>query len=298
MEWHQLENVLAVAEKKNFTKAAKKQAVSQPALSRSILKLEEELGVNLFIRGKRDISLTPYGVIFVEKAEKARRLMQEAAEEINHLASPGKGRISIAFLPTFGPHVLPRLIADYKKLYPGVSFQLSQGAGETNVQKVQGEEADLCITAPPYERPDIEWTVVREEQLYVTVPIGHRFADYKSISFIEASKEEFVSFKKGFGLRRMFDVMCDEMNVHPEITFEGEEATTIAGFVSAGLGLSVLPKNPEIAHEPLCFLEISDYRLTRKIAIGTKKNRTLSPAVRQFKQFAEEYIKQKNGSEV
>lgn len=292
MEWHQIENTVAVAQTRNFTKAAKKQAVSQPALSRSIIKLEEELETSLFIRGKKDIRLTPAGVVFVEKAKQILQLMKEAKEEVQEIASPNKGNVSIAFLPTFGPHVLPNLIAEYKRRFPNVSFGLSQGAGEVNMKKVQEGQADLCITAPPYDRADIEWTIVREEQLYITVPTQHPFADCKNISFHEAAAEPFISFKKGFGLRFMFDEMCEEMSLNPDITFEGEEVSTIAGFVAAGLGISVLPKKPEIAHDPLVFIEINDYRLIRKVAIGVKKQVPLSPAARQFKAFAENFLQQ------
>ncbi|WNS80440.1 LysR family transcriptional regulator [Domibacillus sp. DTU_2020_1001157_1_SI_ALB_TIR_016] len=298
MEWHQIENAAAVAHTRNFTRAAKKQAISQPALSRSIMKLEEELGAPLFLRGKKEVQLTQAGVIFVQKAQQALQLMKEAKEDIQEIVSPDKGHVSIAFLPTFGPHVLPNLIAEYKRIYPNVTFQLSQGAGEVNMKKVQEEEADLCITAPPYKRHDIEWTVVREEQLYITVPASHPFAKRPYLSFREAAAEPFVTFKKGFGLRFMFDEMCEKLGIEPQITFEGEEVPTIAGFVAAGLGLCVLPKKPEIAHEPLAFIEISDYSLVRKIAIGVKKRGALSPAARQFKTFAEKYLQQNHGGQV
>ncbi|WP_046175824.1 LysR family transcriptional regulator [Domibacillus indicus] len=292
MEWYQIENAAAVAQTKNFTKAAKKQAVSQPALSRSIIKLEEELGAPLFLRGKKEIQLTQAGEIFIERAQQVLQLMKEAKEEIQEIASPDKGRVSIAFLPTFGPHVLPNLIAEYKRLYPNVAFELFQGAGEVNMKKVQEGQADLCITGPPYKRSDIKWTIVREEQLYITVPIGHRFAGRDSMPFREAAAEPFVTFKKGFGLRFIFDLLCEKLEVEPDITFEGEEVSTIAGFVTAGHGISVLPRKPEIAHDPLVFIAINDYHLTRKVAIGTKKQGTLSPAARQFKKFAEKYLQQ------
>jgi LysR family transcriptional activator of glutamate synthase operon len=294
MEWYQIQNVLAVAKYGNFTKAAKQQSVSQPALSRSILKLEEELGVPLFVRGKKEINLTRYGDIFLNKAEKATALMQEAVEEINNIASPGKGQISIAFLPTLGPHVLPSLIAEYKRLYPDVTFQLFQGGGEVNVKKVQNGQADICLTAPPYERPDIHWTVLREEKLYITVPLDHPYADRSDISFKEAATEPFICFKEGFGLRLLFDEICISLGVEPDIAFEGEEVTTVAGFVAAGLGIAVLPRKTEIAKEPVHFLEINDYYAVRKVALGMKKNVALSPAARHFHTFAEKYITEKS----
>ncbi|OLN22052.1 LysR family transcriptional regulator [Domibacillus antri] len=290
MEWHQIQNVIAVAKYRNFTKAAKQQSVSQPALSRSIMNLEEELGVPLFIRGKKEAGLTRFGEIFLEKAKQAAALMGEALEEIEHLASPGKGNISISFLPTLGPHVIPSLIAEYKRMYPDVTFQLFQGAGEVNVKKVQTGEADMCLTAPPFERADINWTIVREEKLYLTVPLNHPFANRAAISFKEASSKPFICFKKGFGIRFLFDEICSTLNVDPEITFEGEEVTTVVGFVAAGLGIAMLPRTEEIEDEPVHFLEINDMNATRKVALGTKKDVPLSPAAHQFHAFAETYI--------
>ncbi len=149
MEWHQIENFIAVAELKHFTKAAKKRLISQPALSRSIIKLEQELGVPLFIRNGKTITLTRYGIMFLEKAEQAQARIREGMEEIREITSPDGGEISVAFLHTLGANVIPQLIGDYKKIYPNVTFQLFEGATNYLLEKVEKGLVDLCLTSPP-----------------------------------------------------------------------------------------------------------------------------------------------------
>ncbi|WP_394239028.1 LysR family transcriptional regulator [Niallia oryzisoli] len=290
MEWHQLENFIAVAKYKHFTKAAKHQSISQPALSRSIIKLEQELGVSLFYRDGKTVRLTRYGELFLKKAQQAQVAIQEGIEEIQEKIAVDTGEISVAFLHTLGPHLIPNLIASYKKLYPNITFQLYQGANDYILEQVEKGVADMCLSLPRADNERIESTVLRTETLYVVVPKQHRLAENSAVSIKSLEKEEFICFKKGFGLRYIFDEMCAYVNMNPTITFEGEEAATVAGFVMKGLGIAVLPKISDIMFDNLCFLEITDYPCQRSIALSTLSELTLSPVAKRFKSFVIEHF--------
>jgi len=285
MEWHQLENFIAVAKYKHFTKAAKHQSISQPALSRSIIKLEQELGVPLFFRDGKTVRLTRYGELFLIKAHQAQVAIQEGMEEIQEKIAEDTGEISVAFLHTLGPHLIPNLIASYKKFYPNINFQLYQGANDYVLSQVENGIADMCLSVPRNQNDRIQSIVLRTEKLYVAVPKNHKLAYQTSVSFKSLQEEEFICFKKGFGLRYIFDEMCSHLNMDPIITFEGEEAATVAGFVLKGLGITVLPKIGDIMFDNLCFVEISDYPCQRSIALSTLSDLTLSPAAKRFKSF-------------
>ncbi|MBU8880572.1 LysR family transcriptional regulator [Bacillus sp. FJAT-29790] len=290
MEWHQLENFIAVAKHKHFTKAAQQQSISQPALSRSIMKLEQELGVQLFFREGRTVQLTKYGELFLKKAKQAQSAIQDGIAEIQEKTSADTGEITVAFLHTLGPNLIPHLIANYRKLYPNVTFQLYQGANDYVINQVEQGLADLCLSSPLVRKGRLEWTTLKTESLYLVVPINHRLANLSTVSFQSLKDEEFICFKKGYGLRYIFDEMCFQLNVKPKITFEGEETTTVAGFVDKGLGIAVLPKISEIKHDSLRFLEISDYPCKRTMALSTLSDEFLSPIAKRFKAFVIEYF--------
>lgn len=292
MEWHQIENFIAVAKYNHFTKAAKEQLVSQPALSRSILKLEEELGVPLFIREGKTISLTKYGEMFLKRAKQAQSALHTGIAEIQEKVSPDRGEISIAFLHTLGTRPIPKIVADYKKIYPKVTFQMYQGANINLLQKVKDGVADICLSSPPIPHEQIEWETLRIEPLYLTVSKAHPLAKQSSVSFQELGNEEFICFKDGYGLRYVFDQMCESLQVHPKITFMGEEIATIFGLVSAGLGIAILPKVKEFNQSQLHFLEITDYPCERTIALATARNHYLSPAAKAFKEFIIEHFQE------
>lgn len=285
MEWHQLENFIAVAKYQHFTKAANYQSISQPALSRSIMKLEQELGVPLFIREGRSVQLTRYGQLFLQKAQQAQSLIQEGIADIQEKISPETGEISVAFLHTLGPHLIPNLIANYKKMFPNISFQLYQGANDYVINQVEKGIADMCLSLPPLHNHRLESTQLNTESLYVVVPAQHRLAKESQVSFQSLKEEDFICFKKGYGLRYLFDEMCAHLQLNPKITFEGEEATTVAGFVLNGLGIAVLPKISDIPNEDLCFLEINDYNCERTIALSNLSEHFMSPIAKKFKQF-------------
>lgn len=290
MELHQIDNFIAVAKHKHFTKAAHQQSISQPALSRSIIKLEQELGVQLFFREGRTVRLTPYGEMFLNNAIQAQTSIQKGIEEIQEKISTDTGEISVAFLHTLGPHLMPKLIAKFKKMYPNVTFQLYQGANDYLLQQVEQGIVDMCLSSQPVDSKKFEWTTLKTESLYLVVSKHHRLAHHSNISIKQLEEEEFICFKQGYGLRYVFDKMCSEVNLQPRITFEGEEATTVAGFVAEGLGITVLPKISDIQNDTIRFIDITDYSCQRSIALSTRTNAFLSPISKKFKSFVIEFF--------
>jgi LysR family transcriptional regulator, transcription activator of glutamate synthase operon len=287
---HQLDNFIAVAKHKHFTKAAQQQSVSQPALSRSIIKLEQELGVQLFVREGRTVRLTPYGEMFLHHAIQAQTFLQKGVEEIQEKISIECGEISVAFLHTLGPHLIPKLIAKFKKMNPNVTFQLYQGANDYLLHQVEQGVVDMCLSSPPAISKKFETTKLKTESLYLVVPIQHHLANNASVSFHQLKEEEFICFKKGYGLRSIFDQICSDFDFQPKITFEGEEATTVAGFVTEGMGIAVLPKISDIENEYLRFINISDYSCERVISLSTRADSYMSPVAKKFKSFVIEFF--------
>lgn len=182
MELYQIDHFIAVSRHKHFTKAALEQRISQPALSRSIKKLEEELGVPLFIRKTKSIRLTKYGEQFLIKAKQARLALDEGVQQIRESVNPNAGEISVSFLHTLGSRLMPQLIAGFKKKYPNVAFRLYQAANEHLQHMVETGEADICLSSPPLPNELLEWTVLDTEPLYLVLPADHPLADRKEVA--------------------------------------------------------------------------------------------------------------------
>ncbi|MFH5181304.1 LysR family transcriptional regulator [Paenibacillus sp. TAB 01] len=147
MEWQQLEYFRTVAKTEHFTKAAEQLAISQPALSRSVTKLEEELGVHLFDRLGRSVQLNPMGKLFLKRVERALQEIQDGIEEVRQFHDPDAGTVSLAFLMTFGLHILPDLIGKFNRMYPKIEFLLYQNPTTVILPQLQHSEVNLCIVA-------------------------------------------------------------------------------------------------------------------------------------------------------
>ena len=148
MDLHQLHYFKTLAQMKSFTKASEELVLSQPALSRSILRLEEEVGVPLFERKSRGVVLNRYGEVFLQHVTKAVAEVGEAMQEINDLINPFHGTISIAFIQTLGSSFIPDLLGNFQKLTPEIKFQLSQHTTGKIIDQIVTGEIDIGFCSP------------------------------------------------------------------------------------------------------------------------------------------------------
>ncbi|WP_150283972.1 LysR family transcriptional regulator [Rummeliibacillus sp. TYF-LIM-RU47] len=296
MEWQQLEYFQVLAKIQHMTKAAEKLSISQPALSRSIARLEMELGVPLFERQGRSIKLNRYGEIFVKRVHNIMREYQDGLHEIQELINPNHGEVYLGFLHTLGTNVVPDLIMHFRKQFPNIHFVLKQNHTHSQLKQLKSGELDLCLLAEMNVEKPIEWMELWREELYAIVPISHPLADRKTITIFELANEPFVLLKKGYALRIQIDEALDQAGLTPTITFEGDEVATVAGFVAAGLGVSILPDGEEINPKRMTKIKISDLKLERVIGMAWSLERYLSPGAKQFRQFILQYFKNKKQS--
>src|SRR3954452_14747686 len=157
MEWQQLEYFRVVAKIEHFRKAAELMNISQPALSRSIMKLEEELGISLFDRVGRSVKLNKFGQVFLKRVENGLNEILKGVQEINHLKNPYTGTVSIAFLQTFGISILPEIIRNFNEEYPCVEIRLYQNKILSSIQQLLNRKVDLCLITSVVDHPEITW---------------------------------------------------------------------------------------------------------------------------------------------
>ncbi|MCK6255452.1 LysR family transcriptional regulator [Fictibacillus sp. KIGAM418] len=278
-----------MARMQHVTRAAEALSITQPALSRSITRFEEEIGVPLFERQGRSIRLNKYGQLFLQRVDNIMKKFEEGKQEIQDLLDPEQGEVSIGFLHTLSTGRIPDLLSSFRQSYPKVNFRLGQGPSHQLICQLMAGEFDLCLIAPMESKSPIVWTPLWNEELYVIVPKDHKYADKVSITLEEIADESFIHLKEGFSLRITVEQLFQEAGLTPKITFEGEEADTVAALVAAGLGISILPNLKGTDQSKITQIPIQNPRCQRTIGIAWVEGRYVPPSVQKFKQFVLEH---------
>lgn len=285
MEWNQLEYFQTLAQIQHFTQAAQMLHITQPALSRSIAKLEEELGVPLFERQGRKVCLNRYGKMFLKRIEVAIREVEKGKQELLEELNPISGTVSLAFLHIIGTQMVPRILSEFGKRYPTIQFELSQFSNDIAMQKLEQGKCDFFITSSIVLKEGIQKLDLLTEELFVTVPSGHPLSQHKEIDLYQIVDEPFIGIKSNCGLRDTLDLFFQKMGFTPKIKFEGDEVMTVAGLVSAGLGVSILPAAPALQMDGISWLKLKEPRCTRNIGIAWSENHYMSPSAQLFRKF-------------
>ncbi|MGF1240021.1 LysR family transcriptional regulator [Streptomyces sp. 2-6] len=285
MDLQVLRSFQAVAEGMTVTEAAARARITQPALSRALRRLEEEVGAELLQRVGRLLRPTPAGRVFKEYVDAALDSYDRGRRAVAEVVDPEAGVVSLAFLHTLGTWLVPKLVTGFRRTLPHVRFELHQHEENGLVQHLLDATADLVITSGDPGHPLITWRRLLVEPLWLAVPTGHRLAGRGRVRLAEVAEEPFILLKPGYGLRSVTETLCREAGFTPLVGFEGEEVHTLRGLVAAGLGVSLIPSSPDTAATPdfpIRYLEITDVRGARDIGIARLTGRTLPPVSRRF----------------
>lgn len=284
-----------VARLQHVTRAAEELHVAQSAVSRQIHRLEEELGVELFKQKGRNVQLTPVGKMFLRRAESILTDLDRAVMEIREFLDPEAGEIRLGFPHSLGYHMIPQVVAAFRKLHPNVKFRFRQGMYASLVRDVAEGEIDLAFISPNPENNDqVIGEVLLTEELFAIVPDNHPLALEMSIDLSRLKDETFVLFSPGYSLRPIVWNACKEAGFTPIIGFEGEETDTIRGLVAAGMGVSLLPEMALYRTSTMmpAVVKLSHPHVTRTIGLIRRKNTKLPSVVEMFHSFLMPYIKQ------
>ncbi|AWB44159.1 LysR family transcriptional regulator [Paenibacillus sp. CAA11] len=288
MELRQLQYFVKVARKQHVTQAAEELHVAQSAVSRQIHQLEKELGVDLFIQKGRNLQLTAVGQLFCSRVETILKDLDRAVNEVHEFLNPELGEIRLGFPHSLGIHVLPSIIAEFRKRYPNVKFRFKQGMYTTLIRDVITAEVDLAFISPfPEQHDQIEGNIILTEELCAILPHNHRLAGQQSIALSELKDDKFILFSKGYSLRPIVLHACLEAGFSPKIAFEGEETDTIRGLVAAGMGVSLLPEMSLFQTNSLqpARVKIISPKVTRTIGLIHRSDDKLPLVAQSFRAF-------------
>ncbi|MEV8558311.1 LysR substrate-binding domain-containing protein [Streptomyces sp. NPDC051917] len=247
MQFQQLQYFVAVAETRHFTRAAELVHVAQPSLSQQIKALERELGADLFLRARGNISLTDAGEALLPLARRILADADTARHEVQELVQLRRGRVRLGATPSLCTGLLPDVLRAFHDRYPGIQLLIEEGGSHDLVRHLARGALDLALLVLPLPTPAPALTTVellREDLVVVSSPEapapGHGARRVVDITDLEG--ERLVMFRHGYDLRELTVAACRSAGFEPEFAVEGGEMDAVLGFVRAGLGVAVVPR--------------------------------------------------------
>lgn len=273
---------VTLAELQHVTEAAGQLHIAQPTLTRMLARLERRLGVALFDRRGRRLTLNAYGRIFYQHARRAQLELDSARRAIDDLTNPAVSEIRLGFSTSYGLTVIPRLIAEFTNTSPRVTFTLAEGPAEAIGDLVESELVDIGMVSPQPRKPTLAWRSLFRQRLGIAVPPGHRLVGCPTASMNDLADEPIVALHPASGMRRLLDELCAAAQFQPRIVIEAANLTTTAGLVAAGLGVSLLPIGDSQIAPGVTMVPLADADAHRDVGMIWNSGRPLSRAARNF----------------
>lgn len=285
MDLKHLRAAVAVADHLHFGRAATDLGIAQPPLSQQVKALETELGVTLFERSTRTVSLTPAGEAFVTDARAALSMVDSAARRARAAGRGESGELVIGMVGSAMVQPLPAIIRAFRARYPGVTLTFHVLPTVTQVERLRAAALDLGLLRPPLPGPadDLELVSVSREPLVAVLPSDHRLAGRRRLAVSGLAGEPFVLFPRalGPGLHDEITALCRRGGFTPDITQEAVQLPTIVGLVAAGCGVSILPGSAAQPRPEVSFVPVSPLVRLVDLAIALPKA-TRTPAAANF----------------
>lgn len=274
MTFIELKFVLAVAQERNFRRAAEKCFVTQPALSLGIKKLEEELGVAIFERSRSEVSITEIGGKIIEQAQ----VIVEEATRLKEMAklgnNPLQGLFKLGMIHSVGPYLLPEIIPILRQTVPNMPLEVEENLTANLETQLKTGVIDAAVVALPFNVPGIEVRNLYDEDFSVVVPANHRWAHRKQINPEELSEEKVLLLNSGHCFSNQVTQACPELSRKGEV-LQGNSLETIRNMVASNLGITVLPATATVARYDNPLLKVIPFTKpipTRRIAIVWRKS--------------------------
>ncbi len=297
MDLFQIETFLAVAREGSFSRAAKKLYRTQPAVSQTVRKLEQELGEALFDRSSRDGILTDAGRVLQDYAEKLLNLRAEALTALEELRQMYRGHLVIA-ANEFTCLYLLAVVDEFRRLHPMIKVTVQRSHARRIPNELLNHNADLGVITFHPDDPALRSVVVYRDELTFVVPPGHPLASAKQVSIHQLGTEYFVAHNVPSPFRDKVLETFQRKKVSLNMEVELPSIEAIKKFVARGNGVALLPGicvQAEVARGDLVTVPVPELRLERKTRLVYRKASAPSHAASAFLQVAEAFAQQHKG---
>ncbi|HEY3128573.1 MAG TPA: LysR family transcriptional regulator [Acidobacteriota bacterium] len=241
MDLRQLEILKAIVETGSFTGAGEKLHVSQSAISRQILLLEEELKEPIFLRIGRKIRITPSGEALLQLSHRVFQDVKETVALISESRETLTGTLRLVGGMTVCLYVFPTLLKEFRRTHPNVEINVTGGTSEKFIAKIRAGTVDLGLLTLPIQEPDLVTLPVLKEELLLVTHAKHPLSRRKKITPHDLARQRFVVFEAGSNTRRVVDEFFLRENIQPHIVMDTENVEILKGMVRADMGITIIP---------------------------------------------------------
>jgi DNA-binding transcriptional LysR family regulator len=274
-----------LAETESFTKAAQINNVTQSAVSQQISSLERQFKSLLIERSKKKFRLTREGQVLYDFSKQIIQVYDSLHSKLQEIKDIISGTIRVATIYSIGLHDLPPYIKKFLKNYPTVNVHVEYRRSNQVYDDVLSNVVDLGLVAYPTRESKLETVALRKDPLVLICHPQHPFAKAKSVKLKALSGQKFIGFEPDIPTRKALDRILRENNVEVLHVMEFDNIETVKRAVEIDAGISIVPQGTvlqEVSKQTLVQVQLEDGEFFRPLAAIYKKNKVLSPAVKQF----------------
>jgi DNA-binding transcriptional LysR family regulator len=298
MELRHLAAFVAVAEEANFTRAAERITVAQPAISQQIRQLELELGEALFVRDRRGARLTPVGVTLLPHARATLAAAEGVRQTVDEMRGMLRGRLALGTVQTLPDRRFPSLLGAFRQSHPQLELTVLEGETDALLDSTAAGALDLALigTGPYQEPPDgVESLLLSRENVVIATSTRHAFHARKSTTLAALRDEPIVTLTKNSRLRTTLDLACREAGFVPRVVAETTDLRLLLDLVAEDIGVAVLPDSALRPSSRIARIKLTDPAIERRLMLVWRKS-DLSPAGRAFLRLVEQDLSSSRSS--
>ncbi|WP_406155139.1 LysR family transcriptional regulator [Streptomyces sp. NBC_01023] len=280
----------AVARHQHISRAAEELRVAQPSVSRTIIRLESELGSPLFDRQGRRIRLNEHGAAFLRRVERALAELDDGRREMADAVVSGPGRVAVAAETLFQ---LAGVLAAFRAHRPGVRVHLFQAPVDSMRRHLRSTEVDFALASQPLAGPELCSVELARDEVLLAVPSGHPLAGQVRVTVAELADEDFVSTRTGHWQRALLERLFAREGLIPRVVCEGDEAAATPELIGAGVGIGLMPavaRRALAGRVPVAWLRLDAADCHRELTLVWRQDAYLSPAALDFRRLAMERL--------
>lgn len=297
----------------SFSKAAQALYITQPALSISVQKVEAEIGMPLFIRDRKPLGLTEAGKVYIEKIRQFQFLEDELSQQLNDLSQLKTGRLRVGGSHYFNSYILPPVLADYKKKWPGIQLELTEASSFELISMLKENEIDLTFNCTPQPRDNLRRIPGFEDRILLAVPKSypvcqklsaysmtaadimqkkHQSPSAPAVTLEEFGAAPFILLTPGNNLYSRCLAMFEESSVMPEVCMQVSQLVTAYHLSCAGIGATFISDWMVVCDQPeMLYFKVNSPQAVRVFDIVTSGKNYLSNAQKAFiLMFKDHYI--------
>lgn len=280
MNIRDLKYLTAIAEHGHFGQAAQACFVSQPALSMQIKKLEQYLGVQLFERTNKSVTLTDIGHLMTTHAHGILNRVEAMQEAAKLAKDPFSGEFRIGVIPTLAPYLLPKIMPVFTKSFPKISIFLIEDQTPALINKLNTGKLDVALLGLPRNEPNLISMPLFEEEFLLAIPPKHPLTKRKIVRLADLKDQSLLLLEDGHCMRDFALELCYQANASEAQGFQATGLETLRQMVAANAGITLIPNLAYKAKDSICYLPFAAPKPTRIIGMMWRTTSARQPLLK------------------